>query len=116
MFGALLFGRNKKPLKGFKVTGIDRDKKYGIAADSLKMLKEKAAEKFKVFSICFCIENSSFPQQKFVLLLTFFQMKNCKIYLAKDGTEVQDEIYFDSIEPQTLFVAAAPDAIVKTGE
>lgn len=49
MFGGLLFGKNQKPLKGFKVTSIERNKKYGIAANSLKMLKEKAAEKFKVF-------------------------------------------------------------------
>lgn len=49
MFSGLLFGKNKKPLKGFKVTSVDRSKKYGIAADSLKMLKEKASEKFKVF-------------------------------------------------------------------
>lgn len=48
MFSGLLFGKNKKPLKGFKVTSVDRSKKYGIAADSLEMLKHKASEKFKV--------------------------------------------------------------------
>lgn len=52
MFGGLLFGKTKKQLKGFKVTSIDRNKKCGIAADSLKMLREKAAEKFKVL---FCL-------------------------------------------------------------
>lgn len=36
--------------------------------------------------------------------------------MAKDGTEVQDEMYFETIEPQTLFVIAAADVIVKTGE
>lgn len=41
-------------LKGYKVTNVDRTKKYGIAANSLKMLKEKASKKFSVsFSLVF---------------------------------------------------------------
>lgn len=51
MFSGLLFGKSKQPLKGYKVTNVDRNKKCGIAADSLRMLKEKAAEKFKVREI-----------------------------------------------------------------
>lgn len=39
---------SQKPLKGYKITTIDRKQKYGIAADSLKMLKDKAADKLKV--------------------------------------------------------------------
>lgn len=39
---------NDKPMKGYKITTIDRTKKYGIAANSLKMLKDKAADKLKV--------------------------------------------------------------------
>lgn len=35
-------------LKGYKVTNVDRSKKYGIAANSLKMLKDKASKKFSV--------------------------------------------------------------------
>lgn len=35
-------------LKGYKVTNVDRTKKYGIAANSLKMLKDKASKKFSV--------------------------------------------------------------------
>lgn len=46
MFG--LFGGSKKPLKGYKITTVDRKHKYGIAADSLKMLKDKASAKLKV--------------------------------------------------------------------
>lgn len=46
MFG--LFGGAKKPLKGYKITRSDRLQKYGIAADSLKMLKDKASTKLKV--------------------------------------------------------------------
>lgn len=61
MFG--LFGGAKKPLKGYKITTVNRQQKYGIAADSLKMLKDKASAKFKVgiwntISVvwCFCFE------------------------------------------------------------
>lgn len=47
MFG--LFARvPEKPLKGYKITTVDRKQKYGIAANSLKMLIDKAAAKLKV--------------------------------------------------------------------
>lgn len=36
------------PLQGYKITNELRSKKYGVAADSLAMLRTKAAEKFKV--------------------------------------------------------------------
>lgn len=38
----------EKTLKGYKITSVDRKQKYGIAANSLKMLIDKAAAKFKV--------------------------------------------------------------------
>lgn len=38
----------KKPMKGYKVTTVDRKQKYGVAADSLKTLIDKASKKFKV--------------------------------------------------------------------
>lgn len=44
-----------------------------------------------------------------------FQIKDCRVYLAKDGTEIQDEGYFETIEPQTLFVIASPSELIKTG-
>lgn len=37
-----------KEIKGYKITTVDRKRKYGIAADSLKMLKEKAEAKLQV--------------------------------------------------------------------
>lgn len=49
MFG--FFGSDissKKSLKGYKITNVERQQKYGIAADSLKMLKDKASAKLKV--------------------------------------------------------------------
>lgn len=35
--------------------------------------------------------------------------------MAKDGTEVVDEDYFSTIPPQTVFVIAGRDDVVKTG-
>jgi CIDE-N domain len=35
-------------MKGYKITNIDRSKKYGVVADSLKKLKEKGDAKFEV--------------------------------------------------------------------
>lgn len=43
------------------------------------------------------------------------QIEDCRVYLAKDGTEIQDEAYFETIEPQTLFVIASAEVPVKTG-
>lgn len=43
-------------------------------------------------------------------------MKNCKLFIAKDGTEVDDEDYFDTLDEQTVFVVAADSDEIKTGE
>lgn len=48
MFDFLLKSADKGQLKGFKVTDIDRIRKFGIAANSLEMLKAKSSAKFKV--------------------------------------------------------------------
>lgn len=42
-------------------------------------------------------------------------MDECKLYLAEDGSLVDDEDYFMTIEPQTLFIVAKKDEVVKTG-
>lgn len=42
------FKKNANKMQGYKITTVDRKKKYGIAADSLKMLKQKAGNKFEV--------------------------------------------------------------------
>lgn len=60
MFG--LFGGAKKPLKGYKITTVERKQKYGIAANSLKMLKDKASDKFKVRVISMGFRISSFDE------------------------------------------------------
>ncbi|XP_055904368.1 DNA fragmentation factor subunit beta [Eupeodes corollae] len=82
-----LFGTTKK-MKGYKVTDNARTKKYGIGANSLKMLLDKAKLKFPI--------------------------KDCHIYLSTDGFEVSDEDYFQSLEPQTLFIIAGPNEIITT--
>lgn len=41
-------------------------------------------------------------------------MKHCRIYLSTDGTEVDDEEYFDTIPDQSLLVVAGPKEQVKT--
>ena len=64
MFG--FFGGGKKPLKGYKITTVERKQKYGVAADSLKMLKEKASVKLKVrvlHKYTWCIFNAIFPNR-----------------------------------------------------
>ncbi|XP_062551288.1 uncharacterized protein LOC134216412 [Armigeres subalbatus] len=76
------------PLQGYKITDVDRSRKYGVAADSLRMLKTKASEKFK--------------------------LQNCRVYLASEGVEVLDEDYFSTLPAQVLFVVAERHVIVKT--
>lgn len=97
-------------MKGYKVTTIDRKQKYGIAADSLKSLINKASIKLKVK-----INKQSIFLLKIHLNIFSAQIKNCRVYLAKDGTEVQDENYFETIDAQTLFVIASASDEVKTG-
>ncbi|XP_049280683.1 DNA fragmentation factor subunit beta [Anopheles funestus] len=76
------------PLQGYKITDVERSRKYGVAADSLRMLRAKASEKFKI--------------------------SECRVYLAQDGVEVTDEEYFRTLPAQILFVVASKDTIVKT--
>ncbi|XP_058059770.1 DNA fragmentation factor subunit beta [Anopheles bellator] len=75
-------------LQGYKITDVARSRKYGVAADSLRMLRAKASEKFKI--------------------------AECRVYLAQDGVEVMDEDYFRTLPAQTLLVIADKDAIVQT--
>uniref|UniRef100_A0A1I8N3U4 CIDE-N domain-containing protein n=1 Tax=Musca domestica TaxID=7370 RepID=A0A1I8N3U4_MUSDO len=76
------------PIKGYKITDNERSRKFGVGANSLEMLKTKAKLKFPI--------------------------KDLHIYLASDGYEVTDEDYFSTLESQTLFIVAGPDAIITT--
>ncbi|CAK1546995.1 unnamed protein product [Leptosia nina] len=68
--------------KGYKVTDVRREKKIGIAAESLQELIEKSCKKFG-FNVS-CAE--------------------CRLYVAEDGTLVDDDEYLKTLPPQTLFI------------
>uniref|UniRef100_A0A034WHR1 DNAation factor subunit beta n=1 Tax=Bactrocera dorsalis TaxID=27457 RepID=A0A034WHR1_BACDO len=76
------------PIKGYKITDNERSKKYGIGANSLQMLKDKAKLKFPI--------------------------KDLRLYISTDGFEVSDDDYFQTLAPQTLFIVAGPDEIITT--
>lgn len=56
-----------------------------------------------------------YPCIKVFHLIFKLQIKKCRVYLAKDGTEIEDETYFETLESQTLFVIASAETLVKTG-
>ncbi|KAL4709953.1 hypothetical protein ACJJTC_003916 [Scirpophaga incertulas] len=68
--------------KGFKVTDLKRDKKIGVAAENLDELIIKSCQKlgFNVAST------------------------ECRLFVAEDGTRVDENEYFNTLPPQTLFV------------
>lgn len=68
--------------KGYKVTDVRRDKKFGVAAQSLKELIEKSRKKLEVSVNC----------------------AECRVYVAEDGTLVDDDEYLASLPPQTLLI------------
>ncbi|EDV94043.1 GH25112 [Drosophila grimshawi] len=75
-------------MKGYKITDNERSRKYGIGANSLAMLVQKAQLKFP--------------------------LQELHIYLALDGFEVSDDEYFNSLPAQTLLIVAGPDAVITT--
>lgn len=79
----------RNELKGFKVCrNNEKQKKYGIAADSLKKLQEKIANKFKI--------------EKFEL---FFK-----------NVLINSEEYFSSIPNQSMIVVVDEGDELKTGK
>ncbi|XP_030377310.1 DNA fragmentation factor subunit beta [Scaptodrosophila lebanonensis] len=76
------------PMRGYKITDNERTRKYGIGANSLKMLLAKTQLKFP--------------------------LEDLHIYLASDGFEVSDDEYLNSLPAQTLFIASGPDAVITT--
>ncbi|KAH8403218.1 hypothetical protein KR222_007930 [Zaprionus bogoriensis] len=75
-------------MQGYKISDNDRTRKYGIGANSLQMLVQKAKLKFP--------------------------LQQVHIYLATDGFEVSDDEYFHSLPAQTLFIVAGADAVITT--
>lgn len=68
--------------KGYKVTDVKREKKIGVAAENLKELIERSTKKLD-FSVS-CAE--------------------CRLFVAEDGTQVDDDEYLATLPSQTLFV------------
>ncbi|KPJ02635.1 DNA fragmentation factor subunit beta [Papilio xuthus] len=68
--------------KGYKVTDVKREKKIGVAAENLKELIEKSCQKLS-FNVS-CAE--------------------CRLFVAEDGTQVDDDDYLATLPPQTLFI------------
>lgn len=105
-------GVHSDKMTGYKITTVDRARKFGIAANSLEMLRERALKKLKVCNLTFPFwdrflfkdktEDASIFKRYFFAL----QLAEGHIYLSDDGTKVDDEEYFASIKSQTLFVVA----------
>lgn len=89
MFNFLSRSSASNPIKGFKVARTsNRDKKHGIAANSLEALRNKVTAKFNL--------------EKFNLFL--------------DGSLIDNEEYFLTIPAQSLIILAEDGEEVKTGE
>lgn len=98
-------------LTGYKITNVERTKKYGVAANSLKMLLEKASLKLHVRKI-----ELIHWQLYFNNCIRFPKIRKPLLYVAKDGTAVLDEDYFNTIAPQSLFIVATQQDKVQTGK
>lgn len=75
------FPNNKMSTKGYKVTDADRKSRMGIAARNLQDLKVKTKAKFKL----------TMNEDEI-----FFQ--------TQDGTSVENDDYFHTLDPQTLLI------------
>lgn len=79
-----ILGMNKS--KPFKVQDIEGKRRVGVVASSLKELKEKGLLKLKIKTVS-------------------------SIVLEEDGTEVEDEEYFKTLEPQAVVIFLQPGEI-----
>ncbi|CAH2037894.1 unnamed protein product, partial [Iphiclides podalirius] len=68
--------------KGYKVTDVKREKKIGVAAENLQELIEKSCKKLGFNVSC----------------------ADCRLFVAEDGTQVDDDDYLATLPPQTLFI------------
>lgn len=89
MFSFFTKSSTNNPIKGFKVAlNRDRSKKYGIAANSLEMLRNKIIAKFNLKSF---------------------------INLYIDGSLLDNEEYFLTVPAQSLVIIGLEGEEVKTG-
>ena len=71
-------------MKAYKIQDVNKKKRTGIVADSLADLKQKGMKKLAITT-------------------------DCRVCLESDGTEVEDDDYFDTLPLQTVFVFVRPD-------
>ncbi len=74
-----LAGINTSRKRPFKICNSSREGKKGIACSSLEELKNISSERFML-------------------------NPDCRVFLESDGTEVDNEEYFQFLPPQTLFM------------
>ncbi|KAK3913171.1 DNA fragmentation factor subunit beta [Frankliniella fusca] len=77
-------------MNGYKVTNASRSRICGIACKNLHQLREKGCQKLNLSSSTIIVR-------------------------LQDGTIVDDEEYFKTIAPQTIFILSPPDEAVATG-
>lgn len=74
---------------GYKVCNTQRTKRKGLTAGTLEELIEKGCDKLGIS----------------------LSVSNCHVYLDSDGTEVDEEDYFKTLESQTVFMIATEEEI-----
>ncbi|KAG5683727.1 hypothetical protein PVAND_012992 [Polypedilum vanderplanki] len=81
------FFKNKTDLKGFKVcSNTERNKKYGIAADSLKSLTQKIKDKFNIDNFDLFFDGMLISDEFFKTL-----PNNSQIVIVKNGEEYKTD-------------------------
>lgn len=89
MFSFFKKSPDKALIKGFKVSlSTDRSKKHGIAANSIKTLRDKIEKKFKI--------------------------SHFNLFLS-DGSLLDDEEYFHTLLSQSDIIVAPEGEEIKTG-
>ena len=77
--------QRRKP--GYKVCNAERTRRKGLTAETLQELREKGCDKLGIAS------------------------SNCHVYLDTDGTEVEDDDYFRTLDSQTAFMITSADEV-----
>jgi len=75
----------------YRVCNSERTKTTGVVAQSLEELKERAGSKLGI------------------------SPASCRVFLERDGTEVNDEEYFGFLEGQTKFMVVSDGEEWKVG-
>jgi hypothetical protein len=86
--------RNKTDLKGFKVcTNAERNKKYGIAADSLEALVQKIKNKFDLDEFELFFDGTCISDENFFRVIP----SNSQIVIVTQGEEYKTGNFVDTM-------------------